>query len=128
MSATVEITLLHGLKAGEQVHKKVVVRELRAGDIIDATQESERLVETAAGPVLVASPGLVGIHTLRRQIKSIGDIDGPLSLVELRLLHPVDLDLIQEAANKLEAASVQALEASRKVAQKGRSDGAPAAD
>lgn len=121
------VTLKTGLTIGEAVHKEVVLRELTAGDIIDAQAESERLVQTPEGPALVASPSQVGIHTLRRQIARIGSVEGPLSLRELKRLDPEDLYLLQQEADRLDAAA-SAETASREVTQRGRDDAPRAGD
>lgn len=124
--AQVQISLKHGLKVGDDTLKAVTLREVTAGDIIDAQDESEKLVYAAEGdrlvPTLVASPTLVGVHVLRRQILRIGDLDGPLLLEQLKRLHPADLNLLQEKAEELEGA-MEAEAASREVAQRGRGDG-----
>ncbi|AVI04956.1 hypothetical protein [Alteromonadaceae phage B23] len=119
--AEVTVELEFGLVVGKKPQKKAVIRELTAGDILDAQWESERVVDTEEGPQLVASPSSVGIHTLRRQIVKIGDIDGPLSMVEMRKLHPVDLELLHSECSKLEQAVIASI-ASREVAQRGRAD------
>jgi len=73
-------------------------------------------------PTLVASPAMVGIHVLRRQIVRIGDVGGPISLDMIKLLHPVDLDLIQKKADELDGAA-ESEAASREVTQRGRDAG-----
>ncbi len=119
--AEVNVDLEIGLEIGEKIHKKAVIRELTAGDIFDAQSEAERVVNTPEGPQLVASPSAVGIHTLRRQIARIGNVEGPLSLAEMRKLHPADLELLHEECSKLDQAVIAAI-ASREVAQRGRAD------
>lgn len=114
-------TLITGLTVGEQVHKEVTIRELTAGDVFDAQSDAEQLVSTPEGPQLVASPSAVGIHTLRRQIVRIGDIDGPLAMKELRMLDAIDLEMIQSECVKLEQASMASI-ASREVTRRGRAD------
>lgn len=115
--ATVEVTLKRGLildKDGKKEHqKKAVLREASAGDFIDATLESEHPVLTPDGYELMASPTAVGLNTLRRQIVSIGEIQGPLSVGEIKKLSVADLELLQTQAEKLETAS-------QAVAQRGR--------
>jgi phage FluMu protein gp41 len=125
--ATVTVHLDHGYKQGDTVHREITLRELTAGDIIDAQQEAERLVHTPDGPALVSSPTLVGLHTLRRQVSRIGDVSGPLSLAELKKLHPNDLYKLQLRAEELEGAAAADL-ASREVAQRGRDGEAPTGD
>jgi len=119
--AEVTVELEMGLNVGDKTQKTAVIRELTAGDIFDAQADSERVVHTEEGPQLVASPSAVGIHTLRRQIAKIGNVEGPLSLAEMRKLHPIDLELLHEECSKLEQAVITSI-ASREVAQRGRAD------
>ncbi len=108
--------LTHGLKIGEDVHTDFVLREATAGDIIDSTVEAERLMETARGHVLVASPGLAGPHVLRRQIARIGGYDGVVTLKMLKSLSQEDLGILQDHADKLEVAT------SKAASERGRDD------
>lgn len=119
--ATVHVTLNKGLRVGEEVHVEAEIREASAGDLIDATEESEKLVATPDGGFqLLASPTLVGLNCLRRQIVRVGEHPGPLTLGELRKLSAHDLSLLQEKAQLLETASL------KEVADRGRGDQAPA--
>ena len=108
--ATVKCTLNKGLTVGETVHKLAEIREVTAGDLIDATDESEKLVPTPEGYQLIPSPTLVGLHTLRRQIVAIGDHPGPLTMAEMKLLSGTDLELLQQTATTLDAATLQGVE------------------
>lgn len=121
--AKITIKLEHGLTIGKDVLREVVLREVTAGDIIEAQEESEKLVYAIENnklvPTLVASPTLVGIHVLRRQIVSIGDIGGPIGMELIKQLKPVDLDLLQKKAEELDGAA-EGEAASREVAQRGR--------
>jgi phage FluMu protein gp41 len=122
MPAEVTVTLVDGLKVGEDVLKDAVLREITAGDIIDAQEESEKLVLTPAGPQLVPSPSLTGLNVLRRQIVRIGNVGGPLDLKMLKRLAPHDLNLLQAEADKLDQAV--AAEVSRKTLDsRGRDSG-----
>ncbi|HJW80825.1 MAG TPA: hypothetical protein VJ396_01165 [Acidiferrobacterales bacterium] len=124
--ATIDVPLKRGLKIGADVLRDAVLREVSAGDIIEAQEESEKLVYAVENgklvPILVASPTLVGIHVLRRQIVRIGNVDGPIDLVLIKKLKPVDLDLLQKKADELDGAA-EGEAASREVAQRGRDDG-----
>ena len=111
---TVDVPLTSGLKIGDAVHKAAVIRDATAADLIDATEEAEKLMPTLEGFQLIASPTLVGLHTLRRQIVRIGDYPGPLTLAELKKLTAIDLSLLQEKAITLEDASL------KKVVDRGR--------
>ena len=124
--ATIKFYLKHGLTIGEDVLKDVTLREVNAGDIIHATEESEKLVfaqvaKDKSEPMLVPSPGLMGVNVLRRQIVSIGSLNGPLDLTMLEKLSADDLELLQTKAEELETAAL-AETAAQAVSQKGRSD------
>ena len=110
------VTLEKGLTVGKVTHLEATIREATAEDIIDATEEAEKVVMTEDGPALVASPTFVGLHTMRRQVVSIGGHDGPLTVAELKLLSAIDLNLIQHTAQKLETAALM------EVAKRGCSD------
>lgn len=106
-----------GLKLGDEPQLECELREPTAGDVIDASEESEKAIVMGGQPQLVTSPTLVGINTLRRQIVRIGDIPGPLARETLNRLTPEDLNKIQYEAELLD-------QASRAVTQRGRADGA----
>jgi len=105
--ATVKVTLKTGLTIADRTHLEAEIREATAADLIDASDESEKLIATPEGYQLLASPTLVGLNTLRRQVVRIGEHAGPLSLAELRKLSAGDLSLIQETALTLETASLE---------------------
>lgn len=112
--ATEKVTLVNGLKVksdgGEVVHIEAEVREATAGDFIEASEESERVCATSAGDyVLLASPTMVALNTLRRQVVRIGEYKGPLSIGELKKLSAGDLNLLQETSAKLERAAMEAI-------------------
>lgn len=105
--ATIKVNLKEGLKIGDTIYTAAEIREATAGDLIDAADESEKLIATPDGYQLLASPTLVGLNTLRRQILCIGDYKGPLTLAELKKLSAADLSLLQEKAIALEDASLK---------------------
>lgn len=87
----------------------VTLRELTAGDLIDARAAAEKLVMSKEGPVLVSSPSRMGLEMLRRQIASVGCIKGPLSLALMRKLSVDDfqrLSLATEMHDMAVAASL----------------------
>lgn len=108
--ATVKVTLNKGLKIGEVNHILATLREVTAGDLIDATDESEKVVLTPDGYRLLVSDTLVGLNTLRRQVVIIGDHPGPLTLQEMKLLSGADLNLLQQQAQILDTATLEAIE------------------
>ena len=115
-----KFSLVDGLKIGDTVLKVVTLRDATAGDIIEAQEESEKPVNTPDGYELLVSPGLLAVNVMRRQIVSIDDSCGPISLAEIKKLTPIDLSLIQEKADQLEQAMAKKM-ASSAVTQKGRS-------
>lgn len=117
---TIKCILKKGLRIGEEVHTEAEIREATVGDMIEAAEESERVVNTLDGFQLLASPTLVGINVLRRQIVKIGGHPGPLTLGEIKKLDPLDLNLLQMEAQRLEAASL------KESADRGRDTKAPA--
>lgn len=118
--ATVSVTLTKGLKIEEEVHLEAVLREATAGDLIEATADSERLMLTPEGYQLVPSPTMVGTNVLCRQIVRIGTHNGPLTVGELGKLSAGDLKLLQQKAEQLEAGAFAG------VTGLGRDDKAPA--
>lgn len=124
------VTLNDGLKVGEHIHKLVTLREATAGDVIEATEESEKVVMVttlnAKGkliekPQLVASPMMVGVGIMRRQIVSVDDYSGPLTLDEVKSLSPRDLDAIQDKVDEMDQAALDVIE---ETSNRGRNDGA----
>lgn len=123
---TIIVTLMYGLKIGDETHYQVVLREATAGDVLDAQEAGERLVFAPTGdggvePVLVASPSRVGIEVLRRQIASVGDISGPLDLALMRRLDPEDLNFLLIKSGQLDGAAVS--QAQDGASKRGRDDG-----
>ncbi|EGU38361.1 hypothetical protein VIS19158_09144, partial [Vibrio scophthalmi LMG 19158] len=59
--------------------------------------------------VLVRSNIKAGVALMRRQIKSIGDIQGPMSHADIKGLHAADLDIIQAHIKAMDTAAAQAL-------------------
>ena len=117
------VELQHGLKYGDTTHTTLVLKDhLTAGDIRGAAEASEKieLVDDGSGNkevALLISPTRMANEILRRQIKSIGNVQGPLSLAELDKLHQDDLALINQVANRL-----LELKAAHEVSQRGRLD------
>lgn len=120
--AETSVTLIDGYKVGDELLTDAVLRDVCSGDIINAQEESEKLVMTATGPELVPSPALVGVNILRRQIVRIGNVDGPISLKEMKKLTPTDLNLLQGKADEMDAA-VAAEAARKKLGERGRGSG-----
>lgn len=104
--ATIKVKLKDGLTVGEERHLEAELREVTAGDLIDATEESEKPILTAQGYELLVSNTMVGLNTLRRQIVKVGDHPGPLTLGELKKFSGRDLNLLQAEATQLDNASL----------------------
>ncbi|EML7271217.1 TPA: phage tail assembly protein [Klebsiella pneumoniae] len=106
--AEMKITLKHGYIAGkgtddEICYKEVTFRELNSKDVIDAQLEAERVVIGENGKaVAYCSEVLMGLAMLRKQILWVGEIPGPLSPKQLYSFHPEDLELLSNAASKMD--------------------------
>lgn len=104
------VTLIDGLTLGkdgnEATHRDVVIKELTAGDMMDAEMASERVVETVKGPSLVRSPSRMTYEMMRRAVVSLGPIQGPISLAELGKLTPTDFELLNAAIFDYQGLSV----------------------
>lgn len=107
------VDLLDGLPFGEGREYRVTFRELSAKDSIDAEMEAERVAETRNGPVLIASPALRGIALLRRQIATVGEMEGPLSVAQIGQLSERDLSRLMAAVSLLDSALAGKLAADR---------------
>lgn len=122
----VKVTLIHGYKLGEAALKTAVIRPYNTADLMDAEEESEKLVSalTPEGTMehkLVLSPTLYGRNIFRRQIVRFDDVGGPFEIAELKQnLHPDDYALLQQKTDELDQA-VAAKEASKEVAKAGKS-------
>jgi len=117
--AIIDVPLIVGYKIGEDLLYDAKIRDITAGDIIESQVNAERLMQTENGPELVTSPTLAGVHMLRRQIVSIGNVNGPLSLDEIYRLDPLDYNLLQSKAEELETAAMKKITAEEN-AQRGR--------
>lgn len=98
------VDLLDGLPFGDGREYRVTFRELSAKDSIDAESEAERYIETRNGPMLIASPSLRGVALLRRQVAAVGEIEGPLSLIQIGQMSERDLSRLMVAVNLRDSA------------------------
>jgi len=126
--ATVEFDLKAGLKTSADgadiIRRHVVLGELSANDLLEAARESELVLDFNGEPVLVSSDALLGVHLLRRRIKKIDDLPGPIPLSLLGKLGEDDIELIQKKADELK----KAMAIVKKVQNEGRSEGGSASD
>lgn len=113
--AIMTFELQHGLKAGDQVHHEVGLRELTSGDVIDAQLTSEKVALVEGKAMAYTSEVLMGFELLRRQVEYVGSYKGPLSIKDLRKLKPSDLEHLQEKAQELDALLIE------EIAKRGRS-------
>ena len=119
--AKVEFELVHGVEIGGQLEKRVVLRELTAGDIIGAGEESERLVYSPEGkPMMMQSPVRMGVCIMCRQIEKLGSINGPIEVGFLEKLHEGDFVLLQNKCDELSAGAEAGMGG---LADRGRSAG-----
>ena len=121
--ANLKFTLEDGLKVGDQIHKEVELRELTAGDMLDAEAEVEELVMTVNGTVTYkTSPVKLSHELLCRSIAKLGNLPMPLSQAEFRLLTRTDLIILQTNARKIDQAMVE------KISERGRRNQAASGD
>lgn len=116
------VSLNKGLTIGDVTHTVAELKEYTAGDLIDACNAAEKVVYTEAGPVLIASPIVMDMELLCRQIVRVGSHEGPLTMGELRRLSASDLTKLQIAAKSLDAGAVNM------AAIRGRNDGSQESD
>lgn len=100
----------------ETKHVDAVLHTLNAGEIIDANRDAERLFVTPDGPIAVVSPSEAMRQMLRRHIKKLGEIPGPLDEETFNQLSDADLKLLDKHAKKLGQMT------SKEVGQTGRTD------
>lgn len=108
--ATITVTLKHGWKIGESTHKEVMLRELSADDIVEASLESERAVMTEHGYQFMLSPTLMGVSLLLRQLDQVGEFKGPFTRTLLSRLHRDDFEILQMHIEELDRAGSEAIQ------------------
>ncbi|EBN1281153.1 hypothetical protein CA052_01235 [Salmonella enterica] len=99
-----KFTLKHGLAVGTDIYKDIEIAPLTTFIIQDSQVAAERPVPTPEGYKLLVSESRAAIEMVRRRIKYIGDIQGPISEKELRRLHDEDMRLINEKCAELDIA------------------------
>ncbi len=108
--AIMTFNLDHGLKVGDVAHFEVGLRELESGDYIDAQIAAEKVIVNQDKAISYTSDVLYGIELLLRQVEYIGQVQGPISIKELRRLHPDDLKMLQEKASEHDSLITKELE------------------
>ncbi len=91
-----EFTLINGLADDKDVHKDVVMREITAGDILAANENTREIYQTPNGAVLMCPNDKVMVEVLCRIITKLGDLKMPLSKQEFNKLSLTDLNLLQD--------------------------------
>lgn len=116
--ANVKVQLRDGLLIGKTLQYEIELREATAGDVLGASQESERLMQAPDKSwQLVSSPGEVVLNILRRRIVRAGTFEGPFTPEILYRLSAVDFQVLQVGADTLDRASEEA--AMRRVGEPG---------
>lgn len=102
--------LINGLKANGVVHKDVELRDITAGDILEANEKSREVFFTPQGAVLMSPTDKVMMYLMCRIIVKLGDLQMPLSDVEFKKLTATDYDLLTEKYLEIrEKANIAAL-------------------
>jgi len=123
MAITKEIPLTKPVTIGGQECNVLILTETTSEHVLDAQEESEKLVMTPDGPALVSSPSRMGVNVLRRQVVRIGEINGPVDLTILKRLSPLDLERVQKAAEEMDALAAKTATAIlKRIEQRGRTD------
>jgi len=121
----IKVPLIHGYKTGESILKNAFIRPYTSADLMDAEEESERLISAlnSEGELehkLVLSPALYGRNIFRRQIVRMDDVSGPFTIAELtKNLHLDDFVLLQQKTEELDAASIAKV-ATKEITEKGK--------
>lgn len=100
--AVLTFDLIDGFAFGDKTYFTVGLRELTTPDLIDAQLKAEKVVAIDGKAFSYTSDVLYGLEMLGRQIESIGDIQGPFELKDLRKLSQQDFDLVQKKATELD--------------------------
>lgn len=113
----ITMPLQDGITIGSVRYTRAILRQLCAGDILEAQEEAERLVYGKDGSLsLVMSPARMGREALRRQVLRLiaengESLDGPLGMVELGRLSGRDLAAIQAGIELLDSGASKTAEA-----------------
>lgn len=100
--------LKDGLKVGmgddAVTHKECEIKKVTTALLFEAREAAERPVSTPDGYQLIISPTRLRIEIIRRRIKRIGDINGPLDERELKSLSDDDMEIIATKAEEMDEA------------------------
>lgn len=96
-----QINLKDGFTVSETLIKTLTLRKLNTGDLLDSEAAAEQLKQTLKGHKLVASPVVMSAELYRRSVAKLGDLDGPLSIKQLKELTIHDYELLINAYDLL---------------------------
>jgi len=121
----VEYTFRSNQGDGDRKEKirDLILAPLDGGSVIAAQLESEVPIYHGGGLQLMTSPTLMGLNVLRRQVKKVGDLNGPLTIDQLKQVSPRDMAILQIAAEKLD----EAMANTEGLASRGRNETAQSA-
>lgn len=120
-----EFQLEDGLAFGKgddaELQYEVEMKELSPKDIFDAQLEAETFGVIDGKAYSYVSDTEMGIELLRRQVKSIGCINGPLTRSQLFSLSDTDFTLVQQHGQVLDE-KITATAALEEAAERGRDE------
>jgi phage FluMu protein gp41 len=96
-----QIKLKDGLLVGDELVTELTLRKITTGDLLDSEVAAEQVKLTAQGIQLIASSAVMSAELYRRSVAKIGDLDGPLSIKQLKSLSIVDYDLLRKTYDAL---------------------------
>lgn len=96
-----QIKLKDGLLVGDELIMELTLRKITTGDLLDSEVAAEQVKPTAQGYKLIASSAVMSAELYRRSVAKIGDLDGPLSIKQLKLFSLDDYNLFRSAYEKL---------------------------
>lgn len=96
-----QIKLKDGVLIGDERITNLILRKLTTGDLLDSEVAAEQVKLTAQGHQLIASSAVMSAELYRRSVAKIGDLDGPLSIKQLKSLSLIDYKLLRNAYDGL---------------------------
>ena len=118
--------LPNGIKIGDTVHNEVILREVTAGDVIEATESAEQAYVVHIGSQVdihvAASPTRAGMLLLMKRMTKLGDLKMPISEAEFKKLSAADMSMLDKMATELD--QEVSLKLAEKVTSRGRNDSA----
>lgn len=96
-----QIKLKDGFLVGDEYITELTLRKITTGDLLDSEVAAEQVKLTAQGYQLIASSAVMSAELYRRSVAKIGDLDGPLSMKQLKSLSMIDYNLLRNAYDAL---------------------------